>query len=70
MKINVRGDYAGNRRGAYPPIGDQLDALWGLVAGLPQTEQSAGILEEIQRVKARYPKPADAGKQNRGTHGD
>jgi hypothetical protein len=35
----------------YPPIGDQLDALW------KGGEAAAEMLIKIQAVKAQYPKP-------------
>jgi hypothetical protein len=40
------------RRVAYPPIGDQLDALWK--GGREQSAMKAAI----DKVKADYPKPA------------
>jgi CRISPR/Cas system-associated endonuclease Cas3-HD len=40
-----------NRRSEYPPIGDQLDALW-------QGGQAAiDMKARIEAVKAKYPKP-------------
>ncbi len=56
MRIKVKGDYRKAREKEYPPIGDQLDALWKLVKHLPQTEESVSILEEISRIKMEYPK--------------
>jgi len=44
-------DYASLRRGAYPSLIDQLDALW---KGGPETE---AMRARIQAVKERYPKP-------------
>ena len=44
--------YAQKRAAAYPPIGDQLDALW---KGGAAAEE---MLTQIQAVKARYPKGA------------
>lgn len=44
-------DYREARRAEYPPIGDQLDALWK--GGQAQTD----MLAQIQTIKARYPKP-------------
>jgi hypothetical protein len=40
-----------NRAHAYPPIGDQLDALW------KGGEAAAEMLAKVQAVKAKYPKP-------------
>lgn len=48
------------RKREYPPIGDQLDALWKLITAnrdkldLGQSEQ---LLDMIQAVKDKYPKP-------------
>ena len=42
--------YIENRRAEYPPIGDQLDALWK--GGDAQTE----MLAKVMAVKAKYPK--------------
>tara|TARA_R110000772_G_scaffold44050_1_gene101410 strand:- start:481 stop:762 length:282 start_codon:yes stop_codon:yes gene_type:complete len=39
------------RRAAYPPIGDQLDALW------QKGEAEAAMLSTIMAVKAKHPKP-------------
>ena len=47
---------------AYPPIGDQLDALWKLITAnrdkldLGQSEQ---LLDMVQAVKEKYPKPSE-----------
>lgn len=43
--------YRINREREYPPIGDQLDALWK--GGDAATE----MLQKIQAVKEKYPKP-------------
>lgn len=42
--------YAEKRRLEYPPIGDQLDALWKGGA------EAQAMLEKIQAVKAKHPK--------------
>lgn len=44
--------YRGLRAVAYPPIGDQLDALW------KGGQEMAEIKAAIDKVKADYPKPA------------
>lgn len=43
--------YKDLRRVAYPPIGDQLDALW------KGGEAAAEMLAQVNAVKALYPKP-------------
>jgi len=40
-----------SRAPAYPPIGDQLDALWKSGAA------AAEMLVLVQAVKTKYPKP-------------
>jgi hypothetical protein len=39
------------RAAEYPPIGDQLDALW------KGGDAAAAMLAQVQAVKAKYPKP-------------
>jgi len=46
-------EYARKRAVEYPPIGDQLDALWK--GGDAATE----MLAKVQAVKAKYPKPTE-----------
>lgn len=43
-------EYITNRAAEYPPIGDQLDALW------KGGEAAAEMLAKVQAVKAKYPK--------------
>ena len=42
--------YIAKRAAEYPPIGDQLDALWKGGA------EAEAMLAKVQAVKARYPK--------------
>ncbi len=52
----VAANYKIERRNAYPPLGDQLDALWHAMDGgaLAKVEP---FYSEILAVKNRYPKP-------------
>lgn len=43
--------YQRNRAAEYPPLGDQLDALW------KGGDAAAAMLAQVQAVKAKYPKP-------------
>lgn len=43
--------YTNLRRAEYPPIGDQLDALW------KGGEDAEEMLAKVQAVKMKYPKP-------------
>ena len=42
--------YIAKRVAEYPPIGDQMDALW------KGGDQAAEMLNRIQEIKAKYPK--------------
>jgi len=42
--------YKEQRASEYPPIGDQLDALW------KGGDEAAAMLAKVQAVKAKYPK--------------
>jgi hypothetical protein len=44
-------EYQRQRAAEYPPIGDQLDALW------KGGDAAAEMLAQVQAVKAKYPKP-------------
>jgi hypothetical protein len=44
--------YKAKRAEAYPPIGDQLDALW------KGGEAAAEMLAKVQAVKSKFPKGA------------
>lgn len=46
-----RNAYRAQRAAEYPPIGDQLDALW------KGGEAAAAMLAQVQAVKTKYPKP-------------
>ena len=48
---HVAQDYARKRASEYPPIGDQLDALW------KGGEAAANMAIQVQAVKNKYPKP-------------
>jgi len=60
MKLHHSGDYVQRRRDDYPGLGDQLDALWRTIAKLPAKSvapETRVMLEQIQAIKATYPKP-------------
>ena len=44
--------YIAKRQSEYPPIGDQLDALW------KGGDAAAEMLVKVQAVKTKYPKPS------------
>lgn len=56
MKITHRRDYAEARRGAYPPVGDQLDVIWKALSTLPVSPETRAMLEAVQAVKRTFPK--------------
>jgi hypothetical protein len=47
----AKTEYQRDRVAEYPPIGDQLDALW------KGGEAATAMLAQVQAVKAKYPKP-------------
>jgi hypothetical protein len=51
MSAQKAVEYKILRAEAYPPIGDQLDALW------KGGDAAADMLAQVQAVKAKYPKP-------------
>lgn len=58
MRIRLNPNIDELRKKAYPPIGDQLDALWKLLGQTaPQGSSAADLYRQIQAVKQRYPKP-------------
>ena len=46
----ARMQYQRDRAAEYPPIGDQLDALW------KGGDAATAMLAQVQAVKAKYPK--------------
>lgn len=52
--------YTARRREDYPPIGDQLDAIWkafGQMAPGDVPEPAREMLAKVQAVKAKHPPP-------------
>jgi hypothetical protein len=49
-RVNDPLAYQRQRAAEYPPIGDQLDALW------KGGDAAAEMLAKVQAVKAKYPK--------------
>jgi hypothetical protein len=59
VKASLYRDYASYRMHEYPPIGDQLDALWKLImANQDKIDLAAAapLLSAVQAVKEKYPK--------------
>lgn len=52
----IQATYITQRRGAYPPIGDQLDMLWHAMdtGQIPKAQQ---FYNAIKQVKDKYKKP-------------
>jgi len=48
-------DYKERREKEYPPTGDQLDEIWGLLEGLTDLSGSDN-LSKIKAVKIKHPK--------------
>ncbi len=51
VELDDLRDYRQKRASEYPPIGDQLDALW---AGGSELEE---MRAKIAAIKSKYPKP-------------
>lgn len=52
--------YKDDRALAYPPITEQLDALWKSASAIPDLNpETADMLAKIEKVKADHPKPED-----------
>lgn len=51
--------YEIKRKEEYPQVGDQLEAIWEVLASLPgqKPEKALKILGKIAEVKAKHPKP-------------
>lgn len=56
MKVSITGDYKARRREEYPPIGDQLDAIWKWLETQKITAETLLIAKKIKAVKGKYPR--------------
>jgi hypothetical protein len=54
-RIEVRS-YTEERLEAYPPVKDQLDAIWKALEVMDLPKDAKAMLDSIQAVKTRYPK--------------
>lgn len=52
IQARIDTQYQRDRRKEYPPIGDQLDALW------KGGDAAAEMLAKVQAIKNKYPKGA------------
>ena len=62
VETDVSEHYANLRAGAYPDVGDQLDAIWKelnyrRLSGEKLTQDADDMLQRVLSVKAKYPKP-------------
>ena len=48
------------RAAQYPPLGDQLDAIWKAIAPLIEHPEAEAMLAKIRSVKASNPKPTNS----------
>lgn len=55
MKFKVKQDYSELRRAEYPPVGEQLDALWKGGVALEE------MARKVAAVKEKFPKPSPSG---------
>lgn len=50
--------YETRRRAEYPPIEEQLDAIWKALEAIPNLPpDTAAMLDRIRRIKQDFPKP-------------
>lgn len=58
MKLHVKDDHAKRRAAEYPPIGEQLEAIWNALntSGKPLPPETQAVFDRIATVKAKYPK--------------
>lgn len=57
----VEPTYEELRRAAYPPIGDQLDAIWKTFAMLDPAQlapDTLAMLNQVEAIKSQYPEPS------------
>lgn len=57
MVIVHRRDYRDARKTEYPDVGDQLDAIWGILRSLKLPKDAQNLVDEIDRIKRKFPKP-------------
>lgn len=61
MRVKLKQDYARLRAGAYPDEREQIGALVkglkALMAGKPVPPDALSVIEEVDAVKSRIPKP-------------
>lgn len=57
------GSYRARRRAEYPAAGEQLDAIWKALAGMPGQlpAEAQAVLDQVNAVKAKHPKPGGGG---------
>lgn len=55
-RVESKADYQMQRLRAYPPVGDQLDALWKALHGMPLTQEGEDMRQRIAAVKLAIPK--------------
>jgi soluble cytochrome b562 len=55
MKIKVQQDYKTLRGKSYPPIAEQLDAIWKVLQS-GKIADAKDMVDKINAVKTKYPK--------------
>lgn len=65
-RIDIPQDFGDLRRAAYPDAGEQIGALVkgikALLAGEPPPADALAVIEQVDAVKATFPKPEDRTK--------
>jgi len=57
VKIRHVRDYRAARKDEFPDVGDQIDAIWKVLRTLKLPKEAQNLVDEIDRVKRKYPKP-------------
>lgn len=50
----LENGYKRRRQMEYPPIGDQLDAIWKALNEITENADATQMLERIKEIKAKY----------------
>jgi hypothetical protein len=56
MNVHITGNYQKRRVAEYPSIGEQLDAIWKVVAKEPMPLETQAMFDRIAAIKKKYPK--------------
>ena len=65
QKAAESGNYAIAREAHYPPLSEQIGAQWKIIQsqrdGVEPPADALAVLQQVQDVKAQFPKPTQGG---------